>query len=257
MKNKWKKLAPYILAGIVAIGLTSDKSFKTPINLEQHTNTIETIITENTPKQLNLEERVQQIPKLPDEFYQKGIVEASQREGVVASKENTRFIGTSGVYDCVGIIGYSEETGLGFVAHYDSLTDKDFKEMLNNPYYDPLPVSLGSLPYFLEEGDKSNREVTYEVRIFTTPRGDKELLEKIVSYINYMNEWSDKVKFEIEKVDTNSNGTLFLDLKTGKYFSYIPEGTKTSISYKNPDEYDISRYMFPGELDWKVLYALK
>ena len=201
-----------------------------------------------------LEEKIQQTPELPDEFYQKGIVEASQREGVVASKENTRFIGTSGVYDCVGIIGYSEETGLGFVAHYDSLTDKDFKEMLNNPYYDPLPVSLGSLPYFLEEGDKSNREVTYEVRIFTTPRGDKELLEKIVSYINYMNEWFGRIKFEIEEVDTNSNGNLLLDLETGEYYSYVPLKVPREEMDKTDKEISLQT---PSKLRWNVLYDLK
>ncbi len=174
--------------------------------------------------------------------------DVSQKEGVFSSKEIDDYIGTSGLSSCIGVVGYSQSSGKGFVAHYDSLTDKDFSEMHENPYYDPLPISLAYLTLQDFIKNPKDKEESFDVYFFIGDAPDSKLLDKIIHYVEYMNTWNVPIKFNIKGVYKTPNGSVALDLRTGEFYYYDVSEIK---SYSSEDvERKYQRSIFPGPLEW-------
>ncbi len=188
-----------------------------------------------------------QLPFLPDEGYE-SFTEASQREGVIASSEKSKFIGTFGLETCIGVIGHYQ-SGKGFVAHYDSLTDKDFSEMAKNPHYNPLPTSLGNiLSEYILKIEKGEKDVL-DVYVFVGNNPDEETLRKITSFLEYMKEWNSNVELNFVGVYRTPNGSIALSLDDGELYAYEP--LKVKDRTRRTFEENYYRLSFPSKLEWK------
>ena len=177
------------------------------------------------------------------------VQEVLQREGVFSTSESEKpILATYGVGPCVAIVGYSKKLKRGFVTHYDSLTDREFKK-LDNPYW--LPQSLGLVSYWGTKGAKDI--VKYEIQIIQGQH-NPELLNKLKKHINNMNSWNaDKIQLDVVNIDIEISPTseknIALDLRTGESFSYNPmNNPQRRIS----DQFMAMRLSFPSPLEWTI-----
>ena len=133
------------------------------------------------------------------------VTEVLMREFAITHSEDIKpVLATYGLGPCVALVGWSQEHKIGFITHYDALTD--------------LPGSYGSLLYHLSkqlEGDSSE----FDVRIIGGLTGFSEsLIDFLKPRLSIREDMEMKV-VEEETLGYDENGRdILLDTRTGKVF---------------------------------------
>ncbi|MBI2045673.1 hypothetical protein HYT23_06450 [Candidatus Pacearchaeota archaeon] len=145
------------------------------------------------------------------------VVEVHQREFALTSSRNPKpVLATHGVASCTGFAGWSQEHGVGFLAHYDALTD--------------LPASLEHLLYRVSESVQ-HLPAKFEVRLLQGDWPDRQTMEFLKARLNMRDDIS--MKLVEEDVGGKMSKSIALDTRTGQTYTYNP--------MKNPNRGKVSR----------------
>ena len=137
------------------------------------------------------------------------MAEVFQREfGVTRGDDSKPVLATYGLGPCVAMVGWSPKYKVGFLTHYDGLTE--------------LPGSFGSLLYRISqqlEGEASE----FDVRIVGGQTGQSE---QIIDFLKSRSNIREDIRMKLTEEETGgytSNRSIALDTRTGEVFSYDPK----------------------------------
>lgn len=141
----------------------------------------------------------------------------------IATHESEKpVLATSGLSNCIGVVAYDRRKKLAFLSHSDSFSCACGRNEWDSKKQDFVYVNVnGDVRSFYRRLTEMEGEFELDVKMIIGNYPDKEMIDITRRTIE---KTGDRVRLlNLERIDMGQLGSVAIDARTGKLFTYDPE----------------------------------